>query len=83
MTNKNDLESVIQKRIVRRLERDGWFVIKLILTNCPGIPDLIALKNGSVKFIEVKRPGQKPRPLQLYRHQQLRELGFDVKMLTE
>jgi hypothetical protein len=32
-------------------------------------------------FVEVKAPGEKPRPLQLARHKLLRELGFKVYVL--
>lgn len=77
------LESVLQRRIIKRLEKEGWMVVKLTLTNLPGLPDLMALKEGVARFIEVKREGQSPRPLQLYRHRQLKERGFDVEVLTE
>lgn len=33
---------------------------------------------GRAAFCEVKAPGEKPRPLQLHRMEQLRELGFRV-----
>ena len=75
------LESVIQARIIKRMEARGYYVIKLQLTNKNGIPDLLCLKNGKASFIEVKRPGEKPRVLQEYRHNELRELGFDVMIL--
>lgn len=75
------LESVIQARIIKRMEAQGYYVIKLQLTNKNGIPDLLCLKNGKASFIEVKRPGEKPRVLQEYRHNELRELGFDVMIL--
>lgn len=81
MKEKKPLESVIQGRIIKRLEKDGWMVVKLGITNLPGIPDLLALKDGHARFIEVKRPGEKPRPLQLYRHEQLRNLGFIVEIM--
>lgn len=77
------LESFIQSRIIKRLTKEGWLVIKLGITNLNGIPDLLALKDGVAKFIEVKRPNQEPRPLQEYRHSQLRALGFEVEVLTE
>lgn len=83
MRKNKPLESLIQSRIIKRLEKDGWMVIKLGLTNMPGIPDLLALKDGRARFIEVKRPGEKPRPLQEYRHRQLRENGFDVEVMDE
>ena len=77
------LESTIQTSIIERYERDGYSVVKIGLCNKQGFPVLMALKDGEVLFIEVKRPGQKPRPLQEYRHKELREQGFEVLILTE
>lgn len=76
-------ESAIQAAIIGRYERNGYSVVKIGLCNKQGFPDLMALKEGKVLFIEVKRPGQKPRPLQEYRHKELREQGFEVLILTE
>jgi len=75
------LESVVQARIIKRMEAQGYYVIKLMLTNKNGIPDLLCLKDGQALFIEVKRPGEKTRPLQELRHEELMRLGFDVKVL--
>ena len=77
------LESAIQTSIIQRYERDGYSVVKIGLCNKQGFPDLMALKDGKALFIEVKRPGEKPRPLQEYRHKELREQGFEVLILTE
>jgi len=71
-------ESVIQSRLREKLEAAGWLVIKLIATSKPGIPDLLALRAGEAVFIEVKQIRQKARPLQMYRHDQLRRYGFKV-----
>ena len=49
-------EQQIQTKIIKKLEKEGWFVIKLIRTSKQGIPDILAIKNGVVKFFEVKRP---------------------------
>lgn len=76
-------ESSIQSSIKRTLEIYGWLVTKLIQTTTNGIPDLMALKNGKTVFIEVKRPGNKPTPLQLFRHDQLRRKGFEVIVATK
>jgi Holliday junction resolvase len=76
------LESKIQRKIIADLQKKGWLVIKVIQSNAPGFPDLMALKEGRVIFLEVKQPGQKPRPLQLYRHEQLRKQGFEVIVAT-
>lgn len=77
------LESAIQRRIIKRYEDDGYLVVKLSLTNKNGFPDLMLLKGGKASFVEVKRPGQKPRPLQEYRFKELHDAGFDVIVLTE
>lgn len=79
----NPLESAIQRKIIKRYEDDGYIVVKLGLTSKPGFPDLLLLKDGKASFIEVKRPGCKPRPLQEYRINELRNAGFDVDVLTE
>lgn len=76
------LESKIQYNAIKRLQAEGWLPVKLTLTNLPGMPDLMALKDGVVRFFEVKRPGCKPRPLQEYRIKQLRDLGFEVEVIT-
>jgi Holliday junction resolvase len=76
------LESKIQNNITNRYQKNGWMVIKLIKTTCSGIPDLMCLRNGITLFIEVKRPGKEPGPLQQFRHEELRKQGFDVIILT-
>ena len=43
----------------------------------------IAPKFTSLGFVEVKAPGEKPRPLQLSRHRRLRQLGFRVYVLDD
>lgn len=58
-------------------------VIHLIQTNANGIPDTLILRNGKVVFIEFKQPGEKPEPLQLYRHRKLTEQGFKTLVVTD
>lgn len=60
------------------MQSAGWLVVHLIQTNCNGIPDTMALRKGRCIFIEYKQPGEKPDPLQLYRHEQLHKAGFYV-----
>jgi hypothetical protein len=57
-------------------------VIKLGITNKPGLPDLLLLKDGVASFIEVKRLGCCPTPLQQHRADELRAIGFDVQVVT-
>jgi Holliday junction resolvase len=73
-----ELEQQIQKRIIKRLEENGYFTLKLIKCNKNGYPDLIAIKNGVTTFIEVKRPNGKLSELQKVRIKQLREQNIKV-----
>ena len=41
------------------------------------------LDHGKFAFVEVKAPGEKPRPLQLARHRLLSCLGFRVYVLDD
>jgi Holliday junction resolvase len=77
------MESRIQTKIKNSLIKSGWLVVKVIQCSAPGFPDLMALKKGRAVFLEIKQPGHKPRPLQTYRHKQLREQNFEVLVATE
>jgi Holliday junction resolvase len=76
------MESKIQAKIKARFEQAGWIVVKLIQTNCNGIPDLMCLKGGKTVFVEVKQLGKKPTKLQQFRHDQLTQNGFQVFILS-
>tara|TARA_Y100000361_G_scaffold72128_1_gene63876 strand:- start:5996 stop:6238 length:243 start_codon:yes stop_codon:yes gene_type:complete len=72
-------EGQVQSKKIKELEAEGYYVIKLMKTNKNGIPDLIALKeNEAPYFIEVKTNKGKLSPLQAYRIDELKELGFKV-----
>lgn len=47
-----------------------------------GFPDLIAIWNRGVAFIEVKRPGGKLSPQQLVMHDRLNQLGYTPAVVT-
>ena len=74
-------ESKIQKKIIDNLTDRGFMVIKLMKTNTNGIPDLLILKNGIAKFVEVKKPGGKISQLQKYRIKKLREQNFEAVVM--
>lgn len=77
-----ELEAKIQAKIIKQLEEDGWIVLKSIANNKSGYPDLQCLKQGRCVFIEVKRPGGSLKPLQEFRHRQLRAHGFEVHVMN-
>ena len=77
-------ESKIQTKLIKSLEAQGYYVIKLSVTNKPGIPDILAIPPGSdVEFYEVKQPGKKPRPLQEYRIKEINDNGFGTARIYD
>jgi hypothetical protein len=74
-------EAKLQSKLIRRYESEGWYVVKIIQTSRNGWPDLMLLRNGVCRFVEVKRPGGKPRPLQVYRMKEIIALGFDCQVV--
>ena len=67
---------------MRSTRRLGGLALKFVSPGMDGVPDrLVLLPGGRMCFVEVKAPGKAPRPLQVARHKQLRELGFRVYVL--
>ena len=72
-------EKQIEQHLVRVVKSQGGICPKLISPGFDGMPDrMVLLPGGRIGFVEVKAPGQKPRPLQTRRHGQLTALGFKV-----
>lgn len=71
------LESTITRSIQKSAKDRGWWVLKVAggQFQRPGIPDVLCVKNGRAVFLEVKRPGNKPTPLQLVVIDELRAAG--------
>lgn len=78
-------EASYQRRVIRRMEADGWYCIRLLQTNKNGIPDYLVMKMGEdPQFIEFKAKGEKPDPLQEYRHEEIyRRTGVHTITMTE
>ena len=76
-------EATYQSKLIKKLEADGHYVLKLIKTNKNGIPDLVAMKPDDVKFIEVKGAKTPVSKLQEYRIKELKKLGFDATIERE
>lgn len=77
-------EKEIEAKLVQATAKcDGW-AVKLTSPPAAGLPDrLLLLPHGVAVFVEVKAPGQKPRPLQSAIHHRLRNLGFPVFVLDD
>ena len=77
-------EKVIEQKLVAEVKKAGGICPKWVAPGFDGVPDRIAMfPDGKIAFVEVKAPGEKPRPLQRARHELLRKLGFRVYVLDE
>lgn len=75
-------EKEIEKKLTREVKALGGICPKFVSPGMDGMPDrIVLLPKGRMAFVEVKAPGEKPRPLQMARHRLLRRLGFQVCVL--
>ena len=76
------LESDIEKKLRKSVEAKGGKCLKFVSPGMSGVPDRICLYPGAkIIFVETKKPGEEPRPLQRKRHKELRALGFEVRVV--
>ena len=77
-------EKDLEQKLVKAIRQAGGMCPKFVPPGLAGMPDRLVLLPGSrMAFVEVKAPGEKPRPLQRRRHEQLRSLGFLVYVLDD
>ena len=77
-------EKNIEQKLVTAVKSAGGIAPKLVSPGFDGMPDrIVLLPRGRLAFVEVKRHGEKPRPLQLSHHELLRRLGFRVFVLDD
>ena len=77
-------EKKIEKKLVKRVREIGGLALKFVSPGYDGVPDrLILIAYGKIAFVEVKAPGEKPRPLQVSRINKIKSLGFKVYVLDD
>lgn len=75
-------EKSIEGKLVSAVQAKGGICWKFLSPGTAGVPDRIVLmQSGRIGFVEVKAPGEKPRPLQKLRIKTLKKLGFKVFVL--
>lgn len=72
------MEKEIEKYFFKKIEELGGLCYKFTSPSKRGVPDRIVIFNGLVVFVELKRPGEKLRILQLLIHTRMRERGAIV-----
>lgn len=73
-----ELERDAERLLVRGVKKLGGLCYKFTSPGNSGVPDRIVVLNGSVFFVELKKPGGKLTPLQVRQHTLLRQAGATV-----
>lgn len=75
-------EKGIERKLVLEVQKRGGICPKWVSPGFDGGPDRIVLMPGRhFGFVEVKAPGERPRPLQESRHRLLARLGFPTHVI--
>jgi hypothetical protein len=75
-------ESTIENKLVRAVKKLGGECKKMVWPQDDGAPDrLVMMPGGRLWFVETKAPNGKVEPLQKLAHDDLRRLGFQVRVL--
>jgi hypothetical protein len=75
-------ETEVERKLVDAVKNRGGICWKFVSPGTAGVPDRIVLMPfGRIAFVEVKAPGEVPRPLQRSRHRLLRRMGFKVYVI--
>lgn len=75
------MASKFQADTKKRMEKEGYKVLKIVRLTTNGWPDLMCLKDGTVVWIECKEVNDRLSELQRYRIDELKATGFDAKCL--
>ena len=70
------MASSFQTKIINKLKSKGWTTLSVSKMSSNGYPDVLAMKQGKVLWIESKELNDTLKPLQRYRIDQLRNNGF-------
>lgn len=81
---RNMREKQVEQKLVQAVKARGGICPKFVSPGFDGMPDRIVLLPGRhFGFVEIKAPGEVPRPLQVSRHRLMKKLGFQVYVLDD
>jgi hypothetical protein len=70
-------EKQVEAKFRKRIREIGGYALKFVSPGCSGVPDrLVFLPKGKIVLVEIKKPGERLRPLQLLMKEKFEKLGF-------
>lgn len=76
------IENEVEEYLVRQCKKAGWLCLKFTSPGTRAVPDrLILIPGGWQMFVELKRPGGKPRADQRAMIRKMRSLGQVVHVI--
>ena len=76
------IEAKVEQYLVKRCKEKGWLCLKFTSPGTRAVPDrLILIPGGYQLFVELKRPGGKPRVDQVAMIEKLQQLGQIVHVI--
>lgn len=75
------LERELEKKCKDWARSRGWWARKFTSPAHRSSPDDIFAKGGVVLFVEFKRAGKQPTPLQQHEHEVMRSFGLTVQVI--
>lgn len=77
-------EKQLETMFINAVKKAGGKAYKFVSPTTAGMPDrLVIFPGGKNGFIELKAPGQKPRPLQQHRLAELNGYGLYARVLDD
>jgi len=72
-------EHVVENYLTSKVAELGGIAFKFVSPGNSGVPDrIVLLPGGRIFFVELKAPGKKQEPLQIYRGKQITKIGFSI-----
>ena len=77
-----EFEKDLERYLVKSVEKSGGMCVKFNPDSCSGMPDRIVIRqDGQIVWVELKRRDGRLSDEQKYRHELLRRLGQDVRVV--
>lgn len=75
------IEADVERYLLDQCRLLGFLCLKFVCPGRDGVPDRIVVSQSATVFVEIKKPGERPRRNQREMHAKLRRFGASVHVL--